>query len=421
MARPDYDVAVAGGGLAGLTLALALHKAGARVLLADAEPLSARVEPAFDGRSSALAYTSFRMLDAIGAGARLREREQIQRIESILVVDGRPGDGVRRGGFGPFSLQFDREEIAPGADGEPLGFLAENRHTRLALAAEIEASGLDVRAPARATGMESGAAGAVLHFDDGSDVTASLVAACDGRRSALREQAGIRSFGGWYGQKGIVLTVAHDEPHEGVAYECFMPGGPFAILPLPGDRSSLVWTERDAAADALMAAPEPAFQEALEARFGDFLGRVRPEGPRWTYPLGLKLAERFNGDRLALVGDSARAIHPIAGQGFNLGVRDAAALAEIVTEALSAGLDPGAAPALRRYDRWRRVDSTALALGTDLFNTVFSNDHAPLRAIRGLGLSLTDRIPAARRFFMREAGGEVGDLPRLLQGEPLRV
>jgi len=419
--RPDYDVVVAGGGLAGLTLALSLHKAGARVMLADAEPLSSRLEPAFDGRASALAYTSFRMLEAIGAGRRLREAEQVRRIENILVVDGRPGDGVRRGGFGPFSLQFDRREIAPGDDGEPLGWMAENRHTRTALAAEIEACGLEVRAPARATGMSAGAAGASLRFEDGTEVRASLIAACDGRRSALREQAGIRSIGQAYAQKGVVLTVAHEQPHDGVAYECFMPGGPFAILPLPGNRASLVWTEPDAAADRLMAAPEPVFLEALEARFGDFLGAVRPEGPRWSYPLGLRLAERFTSDRLALVGDAARAIHPIAGQGFNLGVRDAAALAEVVAETLRAGLDPGAETALARYERWRRADSTALALGTDLFNRLFSNDIKPLRAIRGAGLGLVDQIPAARRFFMREAGGEIGDLPVLLQGEPLRI
>lgn len=421
MAYAAYDVAVAGGGLAGLTLALALHKAGARTVLIDGEPLETRTAPSYDGRASALAYTSFRLLETLGAGARLREAAQVQRIEDILVVDGRPGDGVRRGGFGPFSLHFDRREIAPDDDGEPLGWMAENRHTRLALAAEIEASGLEVRAPVRAAGYEALPGKAVLHLECGDAIEARLVAACDGRRSALREQAGIRSFGGWYGQTGIVLNVEHEAPHHGVAYECFMPAGPFAILPLPGNRASLVWTERDAAAKALLAADEARFQAALEARFGDFLGAVKPESPCFSYPLGLQVAERFTADRLALVGDAARGIHPIAGQGFNLGVRDAAALAEVVVEALSCGLDPGAAPALSRYDRWRRLDSTLLALGTDAFNRLFSNDISPLRAVRGLGLGLVDRIPAARRFFMREAGGETGDLPRLLQGEILSV
>ena len=413
------DVAIAGGGLAGLTLGLALHQAGVRTALVDALPLDARTAPAFDGRASALAYTSWRMLEAVGAAAHMGAH--VQRIEDILVVDGRPYDGLKPGGPGAAQLHFDRREIHPGEADEPLGWMAENRFTRIALAKAAEEAGLPVFAPRRVTGMHCEPGGARLLLDDGDHLQARLIVACDGKFSRLREQAGIRTVGRDYDQKGVVLTVEHERAHDGVAYECFMPAGPFAILPLPGNRSSLVWTERRAAADALLAMDEAGFQEALEARFGDFLGAVKPVGPRFAYPLGLKIAERFIDERLALVGDSARAIHPIAGQGFNLGVRDAAALAEAVVEAKRCGLDPGALASLQPYERWRKLDSALLSVGTDFFNAVFSNDIAPLRAARGLGLALVDKIAPARAFFMRQAGGETGDLPALLRGESLAV
>ncbi|MCC5994941.1 MAG: FAD-dependent monooxygenase [Oceanicaulis sp.] len=421
MSKPVFsgDVVVSGGGLAGLTLALALHRAGLSVAVVDALALDARTAPAFDGRASALAYTSWRMLEAVGAAAHLKPHAQ--RIEDILVADSRPLDGLKRGGPGPDQLHFDRREIHPEPDGEPLGWMAENRHTRLALARAAQEQGLTVFAPARVTGMQDVGAAARVTLEDGRTLEASLVAACDGKASPLREQAGIRTFGRRYGQDALVLTVEHERPHEGVAYEVFMPAGPFAILPLPGNRSSLVWTERARAARALEAMDEAGFQQALEARFGDFLGAVRPVSPRWRYPLGLEMAERFIAPRLALVGDAARAIHPIAGQGFNLGVRDAAALADVVVGARRAGLDIGAPTVLPGYDRWRRTDSAALALGTDAINALFANDHALIRTVRGLGLSMVDRMPAARRFFMRTAGGETGDLPTLLRGEALSL
>ncbi|MFP4518094.1 MAG: FAD-dependent monooxygenase [Oceanicaulis sp.] len=417
---PSYDVAVAGGGLAGLTLGLALHKAGVSVCVVDALALDARTAPAFDGRASALSYTSWRMLEAVGAAEHMGEN--VQRIEDILVVDGRPYDGLKPGGPGRDQLHFDRREISPEPDGEPLGWMAENRHTRIALAKACENCELPVYAPERIIAMADGSPGrAALVLESGDHIEAQLIVGCDGKFSRLREQAGIRTLGREYGQKGVVLTVAHERSHEGVAYEFFMPAGPFAILPLPGNRSSLVWTEKSPAADALNAMDDEGFQEALEARFGDFLGWVKPDSPRWTYPLGLKVAETFIADRLALVGDAARAIHPIAGQGFNLGVRDAAALAEVLVEAKRAGLDLGARATLQAYERWRKTDTAALSIGTDFFNTLFSNDHASIRLGRGLGLSIVDKIPAARRFFMRTAGGETGDLPALLRGEALRV
>ncbi|WP_019960469.1 UbiH/UbiF/VisC/COQ6 family ubiquinone biosynthesis hydroxylase [Woodsholea maritima] len=419
--QPDFegDVVIAGGGLAGLTLALALHKAGLSVGVADGLPIDTQLEEIFDGRSSALAYTSFRMLDAVGAGVHLRPHTQ--RIEDILVVDGRPEDGVKAGGPGPFCLHFDRREIHPKDDGEPLGYMAENRHTRMALAKASEEAKLSVFAPDRALHMNAHASHADLHLASGKVLRAQVIIACDGKYSTLRDQAGIRTTGWSYGQSGLVCAVQHDQPHQGVAYEYFMPGGPFAILPLPGNRSSLVWTERTKAAEALQTMDIEPFHEALRARFGDFLGEVSLDSPRWCYPLGLKLAERFIDERLVLVGDAARAIHPIAGQGFNLGVRDGAALADILVEAKRTGLDLGSQPVLSRYERWRKTDSLALVAGTDLFTRLYSNDHSLIRLGRGLGMQMVDQIPLARRFFARTAGGETGDLPTLLRGEPLSV
>ena len=416
----QYDVAIVGGGLSGLTLGLALHKAGLTVCVIDALALDDQGLPAFDGRASALAYTSYRMLDTVGAAAHMGEH--VQRIEDILVVDGRPYGGLKPGGPGRDQLHFDRREISPGDDGEPLGWMAENRHTRLALAKAAKEAGLEVRAPERVIGTEPGSPGRkALVLESGAPIEAQLIVAGDGKFSRLRAEAGIRTSGRDYGQSAVVLTVEHEHPHEGVAYEYFMPTGPFAILPLPGNRSSLVWTERTASAQALCDMDDEGFQEALEARFGDFLGWVKPASPRWCYPLSLKVSETFVGERMVLLGDAARAIHPIAGQGFNLGVRDAAALAEVLVEAKRAGLDLGAEAVLARYERWRKSDAASLVLGTDLFTLLFSNDVPAIRMARGLGLSLVDKIPMARRFFMRTAGGDTGDLPALLRGEALSL
>lgn len=416
----DGDVVIIGGGLAGLTLALGLDQAGLAVAVIDSLPVEDQLAPEFDGRSSALAYTSWRMFEALGVADHLRPHAQ--RIEHILVCDGRPYGGTKPGGPGPNTLHFDRREISDGPDGEPLGWMAENRHTRHALVRVLkDRDRIMAAAPAKAVRHETRPDGASVWLDDGRRLDSKLIVACDGKFSRTRSQSGLRAYGWNYGQKGVVCTVAHDKPHQGVAYEYFMPSGPFAILPLPDNRSSLVWTERDKLADALIAAPDAVFQAELENRFGDFLGAVRPVGPRFCYPLGLRYAEQFYDHRLAFVGDAARGIHPIAGQGFNLGIRDAAALAEIAGDARKCGLDIGAMTTLARYQDWRAFDSATLAAGTDLFTRLFSNDIEPVRQIRGLGLSLVNRIPPARRFFMRQAGGETGDPPKLLKGERLEA
>jgi 2-octaprenyl-6-methoxyphenol hydroxylase len=274
-------------------------------------------------------------------------------------------------------------------------------------------------APARVERVAFEAAAARVALADGRILSAPLVVGAEGRGSVVRREAGIGVMGWDYPQKGVVATVALERPHAGVAYEHFLPSGPFAILPLTGQRASLVWTERNAAADALRAASPEAFGSLLQRRFGDFVGRVSALGPTFVYPLALQLAEQLTAERCALVGDAAHGIHPIAGQGLNLGLKDAAALAEIVVDAIRRGEDPGAASVLARYAAWRRFDNAALAAATDVFNRLFSNDHAAIRAVRGAGVALVNRIGPARRFFMREAGGAVGDLPRLLKGEAL--
>jgi len=235
----------------------------------------------------------------------------------------------------------------------------------------------------------------------------------------LRAAAGIRTIGWSYQQSGIVATVAHDKPHDGVAQEFFLPSGPFAILPMTGNRSSLVWTERSSVSSAFMALGEPAFEAEVAQRFGPYLGALRCAGPRWSYPLNLELATRYTAPRFVLVGDAAHGIHPIAGQGFNLGLRGVAALSEVVVDAARLGLDFGADDTLERYQRWRRFDTVLLAVATDGLNRLFSNDFGPLRLVRDLGLAVVGRLGPARRYFMRQAMGESGDLPRLMRGEPI--
>jgi len=415
-AAQSFDVIVAGAGIAGASLALELAHGGLDVALIDPQPFAAQVAPTFDGRASAIAYSSFRAWDVVGVGEALRPNAQ--RIEQILVTDGRSA-GAASGPPSPAFLRFDAAEIADRSDGEPLGYMLENRHIRAALAAAVTASPIALMAPARVESVAFEAADARVRLADGAELTAPLVVGAEGRGSVVRREAGIGVVGWDYPQKGVVATVRLERPHQGVAYEHFLPAGPFAILPLTDQRASLVWTERIAAADALAAAAPEAFRSLLQRRFGDFVGRVEVEGPTFVYPLALQLAEALTAPRAALVGDAAHGIHPIAGQGLNLGLKDAAALAEVVVDARRRGEDLGAETVLARYAAWRRFDNVALAAATDAFNRLFSNDHPALRLVRDAGMALVNRIGPARRFFMQEAGGAVGDLPRLLRGEAL--
>ena len=400
------DAVIGGGGMVGLTLAIALARGGLEVVVADPVAKDDALAAAFDGRVSALAFASVRMFRALGIWQHLAEHAQ--PIDDILVTD-----AVLGAPPSPFSLHFDHREL-----GAPLGYIAENRHIRAALfAAADRVPNLKLIAPASVSGLASDANGATARLADGREIRARLAVAADGRESPLREAMGIGVVSWSYPQWGIVATVHHERPHKGVAYEHFLPSGPFAILPLTGNRSSLVWTERDDIAPRMMQLAKPAFDAEIARRFGAHLGRTVSEDLRWSYPLRFHLARSYVKPRFALVGDAAHGIHPIAGQGLNLGLKDAAALADVTLEAASLGLDPGGIDVLRRYERWRRFDSLTMALAMDGLNRLFSNDIAPLRLARDLGMGIVDRIGPLRRFFMRHAGGDVGQLPHLMREE----
>jgi 2-octaprenyl-6-methoxyphenol hydroxylase len=401
------DLIVCGGGMVGLTLALAAAQGGLKVVVADALAPGAVLDAAFDGRVSALAYASVRMLTALKVWPHLESLAQ--PIHEILVTDGAPDRAAS-----PFSLHFDSAEVGAAS----LGHIAENRHIRAALYAAIEAQkNITLIAPASVAKLAVSPSQATVTLADGRVIEAALAVAADGRDSALRAAQGIGVVGWSYPQTGIVATVAHAKPHNGVAYEHFLPSGPFAILPMTENRSSLVWTEDKAKAPGMLALNEADFDAEVARRFGAHLGATKVVGGRWSYPLSFHLARDYVRARFALAGDCAHGIHPIAGQGLNLGLKDAAALAETILDAARLGLDIGSITVLKRYERWRRFDSFTLAVGTDALNRLFSNDIAPLRHLRDLGLGIVDAIGPARRFFMRHAGGDVGKLPRLMKGE----
>ncbi len=412
----EYDVIIAGAGIAGATLALALNQAGLKPVLIDPVVFDAQIAPTFDGRASAIAYAAFRQWRALGLAEALEPHAQ--RIEQILVTDA-ASPGAAAGAPTPFFLRFESAEIADASDGEPLGYLLENRHIRAGLAQAVLAAGIEVLAPARVASAAFGPREAVVTLADGRRLTAPVAVGAEGRGSIIRREAGIGAIGWDYPQTGVVATVNLAHPHEGVAHEFFLPGGPFAILPLTGQRASLVWTETTARAEALKAARPEVFHAHLQRRFGDHLGEAMVDGPVFTYPLSLQLAERFTAPRAALLGDAAHGVHPIAGQGLNLGLKGAAALAEVLVEAQRLGEDIGSEAVLERYAAWRRFDTATLSAGMDAFVRLFSNDNPLLRLARGAGMAAVNRIGPARRFFMTEAGGAMGDLPRLLKGEAL--
>jgi len=397
---------IAGGGLNGPALGLALADAGLRVAVVDDRPADLRAGDSFDGRAYALALASQRLLGALGLWPGLAGKAQ--PILKVEATQGTPGEGA-----GPFGLHFDSAEIEEGR----LGYMLEDRFLYRALLEAMQDRVTHLPGVA-VTGQEPGAAGIEVALSDGSSLSARLLVGADGRRSGVAERAGIRRIGHDYGQIALVAAVDHDLPHQGTAHQFFMPGGPLAILPLPGNRSSIVWSEPEAEARAILALDDAAFLEVLRPRFGSFLGEIRLAGPRFSYPLSLTLAERYAAPRVALVGDAAHGVHPIAGQGLNLGLRDVAALAEVLILARRRGEDIGTMPVLERYQAWRRPDATALALGMDGVNALFSNGNPLLRTARELGMGLVDALPPLRRGFMRQAAGlRLDPMPRLLAGQ----
>jgi 2-octaprenyl-6-methoxyphenol hydroxylase len=401
------DVLIAGGGLPGLALAMALKQGlGPTFKVTVADPAFAR-EPANDPRASAIAAAARHLLQTIGVWDALAE--DAQPILDMAVTDSRLTDVVR-----PVYLSF-AGEIAPG---EPFAHMVENRHLLAALNANARESGVELRATGVAD-FENRAASVAASLSDGSQISARLLVAADGARSKLRERAGIQTFGWDYPQSAIAATVAHERDHNGRAQEHFLPAGPFAVLPLKDRRASIVWTEATDEAARIVALPDAGFLAELERRFGLELGDLALAGPRRAYPLGFSVARSFIGERLALVGDAAHVIHPIAGQGLNIGLRDVAALAEAIADAARLGLDPGSADVLDRYQRWRRFDTMGMGIATDGLNRLFSNQSDILKVVRDLGIGMVDRLPALKDLFIREAAGLTGQVPKLLRGEAL--
>jgi 2-octaprenyl-6-methoxyphenol hydroxylase len=404
------DVVVAGGGPVGATLALALAHAGMDVALVDAGAPGGSPD---GGRALFVAAAPYRMWSALGLGPALDAHAQPVR---ALAVETASRSGPSARATAGARLVVDGAD--GGAPGDPLGWLVEAAPVQAALAAALPAAGVSVLASARVADVRTEAATARVALDDGRTLHAPLVVGAEGRRSRVREAAGVGVARRDYGQTAVTATFALERPHEGVARQVFAPGGPLALLPLVGDRASLVWSAPDKEVQALLRLAPEAFAALVERRFGEATGRLRLLGARSAFPLSLQLADALTGPRTALAGDAAHAVHPIAGQGLNLGLKDAAALAEVVADARRLGEDWGAPAVLDRYARWRRFDRAALAAATDGFARGFSSPAGPLRALSGLALAAADALAPARRLFAREAAGALGDTPRLLRGEP---
>ncbi|MDA7425145.1 FAD-dependent monooxygenase [Thalassococcus lentus] len=402
----NSDLLIVGGGLNGPALALAAAQAGISSTVVDALPTQTRTRNDFDGRSYALALASKRMLAALGLWEQLEAHTQ--PMQEIKVSDGRVGDAEVFLG-----LHFNSAEIEEG----PMGYMIEDRYLRTVLLDAMDSNDLITHKPeSRVVSQANNASQASVTLQDGSVLTARLLIGADGRQSGTAQRAGIQRTGWGYGQTALVCAIDHEKPHGGVAHQLFMPAGPLAILPLPGNRSSIVWSETEENAKSINALSDEDYLAVLRPRFGNFLGDIDLAGARYTYPLNLTLANSFVGERLALVGDAAHGMHPIAGQGLNAGLRDVAALAHVMSHAARRGEDYASPQVLARYQQWRRFDTASLAAATDVFNRLFSNDNPLLRAARDFGMAAVNAVPELRRTFIREAAGLTGELPDLMRG-----
>lgn len=400
-------IVIGGGAFAGLGLALAIRQGlGPEIPVVVADPAFA-MRPSHDPRASAIVAACRRLFETIGVWSDVAA--DAQPILDMVVTDSKLEDATR-----PTFLTFTGD-VEPG---EPFAHMVENRRLIDALVKRAEAEGIELNATTVAT-YQSGPDSTKVTLGDGREIEASLLIAADGAKSKLRERAGIMTHGWDYDQSGIVVTVGHERDHQGRAEEHFLPAGPFAILPLKGKRSSLVWTESRREAARIVDLPADDFKRELETRFGLHLGELQPLDKPRAFPLGYFVARSFIAERLALVGDAAHVIHPIAGQGLNMGLKDAAALAEVIVDAARLGLDPGQADVLERYQRWRRFDTVAMGVATNSLNMLFSNHSTLLRTVRDIGLGLVDRVPPLKSAFIRQAAGLSGEVPRLLRGEAL--
>jgi len=401
------DLVIGGAGFAGLALAIAVRQGlGEAFAVTVVDPALAATQSE-DPRASAIAAAARRLFEAIAVWGSVAD--EAQPILDMVITDSKLDDAVR-----PTFLTFGGD-VEPG---EPFAHMVENRHLVDALAARAKELGIGLRASAVA-GFEKGFHASEVELADGERISARLLVAADGAKSKIRDQAGIATHGWNYDQSAIVTTVAHERDHNGRAEEHFLPAGPFAILPLKGKRSSIVWTEEAREAARIVALSDAEFHEELERRFGLHLGDLQAVGTRRAFPLGLFTARSFIGERLALIGDAAHVIHPIAGQGLNMGLRDVAALAEAIVDAARLGLDIGSPGVLERYQRWRRFDTMTMGIATDGLNRLFSNHSDVLRLVRDLGLGMVERMPFLKLLFIREAAGFTGDVPKLLRGEAL--
>ncbi len=401
----NADIAIVGGSLTGAATALAAAQAGFRVVVVDQLAAHTQVEQGFDGRSYAMALTSVRLLKALGLWADLAETAQ--PILKIKVADGSPSTGPS-----PLFMQFDHAEIEEG----PMGHMVEDRFLRPLLQRAM-ARYETIEYIAGTALIEQSISGSEMQLtlSDGRQISTSLLIGADGRKSPSASRAGIKRIGWEYGQTALVCAIQHEIPHDGVACQYFLPAGPLAILPLTENRASIVWSETAQNAKQIMALSEADYLSILQPRIGDYLGKISMAGQRYSYPLDLTLAESFVAPRLALIGDAAHGVHPIAGQGLNAGLRDIAALVQVLKEAKLRGEDIGASATLMRYQEWRRFDATSLALTTDTFNRLFSNDNSLLRLGRDMGMAMINAVPKARRSFIREAAGLTGTLPDLMR------
>ena len=401
----DCDIAIVGGGLNGPALALAAAQVGLRVIVLDATSHKPRKNAKFDGRAYALALASKRLMAAVGVWENVAQ--DAEPMLNIRVSDGHAGVGAS-----PFFMDFDHAELEEG----PMGYMVEDRHLRYALQAAMQTSPLiEYRLATRVTGQSTGPEGVTLSLANNQKITTRLLVGADGRQSGTAARAGITYTGWQYGQTALVCAVEHDRPHGGVAHQFFMPAGPMAVLPLSARRSTVVWSEKTDNAAVIKTLDDAAFLDVLRPRFGDFLGDIALTGGRFSYPLGMMIAKNYIAPNVALIGDAAHGVHPIAGQGLNAGLRDVAALIQVLSEAKQRGEDFASQPVLARYQLWRRFDATALAVATDGFNRLFSNDNPILRLGRDLGMGMLNAMPKVRRGILREAAGLTGDLPDLMR------
>ncbi|MFB0990732.1 MAG: UbiH/UbiF/VisC/COQ6 family ubiquinone biosynthesis hydroxylase [Rhodospirillales bacterium] len=403
------DILIIGGGLVGAAQAIALAQTGVDVAVIDQIDPQSGLKAGFDGRTSAIALATQRVLQNIGVWGKLGSDPA--PIKDIRVTDG-PS---------LFFLHYDHRDLGD----DPFGYMVENRHMRRALMARLaELPNIQMIAPAQVQSLNRTSEVSEAHLGDGRNVKAQLVIAAEGRRSPTRSAAGISLTHWSYKQTAIVCSVRMEHSHDFIAHEHFLPAGPFAILPLNGDdpknlgnMASIVWTERDDLADVMVGLDDHEFKFEFDQRFGEFLGKTEIVGPRWSYPLSLQFAETCTAERLALIGDASHGMHPIAGQGLNMGLRDVAVLAEVICDAKNVGADYGSPEILKNYERWRRFDNTMMLAATDFLSRLFSNNITPIKLARDLGLAAVNQLPGLKKIFMRHAMGEIGELPKLMRDE----